>query len=229
MNLHSLLLEREAAGKPVTVGLIGAGKFGTMFLAQARLTKGLHVVGVADLNVARANSQLATAGWPAEQAAALRSATRSRRADPCHARRAGADRAPRHRGDRRGDRHPRGRHPARHQGDRARQAHRHGQRRGRRIGGPAAGAQGQGGRRGLQPRLGRSAGADLRACRLGARRGLHSGRGRQGHALRAALSPLQRPTMSGTSSTSTSTSPTASRSTRRCSTRSSTAPSRASR
>ena len=70
MNLHALLLEREAAGKPVTVGLIGAGKFGTMFLAQARLTRGLHVVGVADLNVERARQQLATAGWPAEQYAA---------------------------------------------------------------------------------------------------------------------------------------------------------------
>src|SRR3954471_8922085 len=70
MNLHSLLLEREAAGRPVTVGVIGAGKFGTMFLSQARLTRGLHVLAVADLNVARAKSQLATAGWPAEQLAA---------------------------------------------------------------------------------------------------------------------------------------------------------------
>ncbi|MBM3528581.1 MAG: flagellar biosynthesis protein FlgA [Alphaproteobacteria bacterium] len=70
MNLSTLLLQREAQGRPVTVGLIGAGKFGTMFLAQARLTRGLHVVAVADLNVARARSQLATAGWPAEQFAA---------------------------------------------------------------------------------------------------------------------------------------------------------------
>ncbi len=70
MNLHTLLLERHSAGKPVTVGLIGAGKFGTMFLSQARLTRGLHVVGVADLNVARAKSQLAAAGWPPEQYAA---------------------------------------------------------------------------------------------------------------------------------------------------------------
>src|SRR5947209_7029625 len=58
-----MLLEREAAGRPVTVGLIGAGKFGTMFLAQARLTRGMHVVGVADLDVARALQQLRTAGW----------------------------------------------------------------------------------------------------------------------------------------------------------------------
>jgi predicted homoserine dehydrogenase-like protein len=70
MNLSSLLLERESVGKPVTVGLIGAGKFGTMFLSQARLTKGLHVVAVADLNVARAKNQLGSANWPAEQYAA---------------------------------------------------------------------------------------------------------------------------------------------------------------
>jgi predicted homoserine dehydrogenase-like protein len=66
VNLHAKLLEREAAGRPVTVGLIGAGKFGTMFLAQARLTRGLHVVAVADLDVARARRQLTTAGWPAD-------------------------------------------------------------------------------------------------------------------------------------------------------------------
>src|SRR5476649_1434443 len=67
MNLHAKLLERQAAGKPVTVGVIGAGKFGTMFLSQVRLTAGMHVVGVADLNVARAKDQLKSAGWPAEQ------------------------------------------------------------------------------------------------------------------------------------------------------------------
>jgi predicted homoserine dehydrogenase-like protein len=70
VNLSARLLEREAAGRPVTVGLIGAGKFGAMFLAQARLTKGLHIVAVADLDTARAKSQLAVAGWPATQHAA---------------------------------------------------------------------------------------------------------------------------------------------------------------
>src|SRR5260370_5162085 len=59
-----MLLQREAAGRPVTVGVIGAGKFGTMFLAQARVTRGMHVVAVADLDVARASRQLGTAGWP---------------------------------------------------------------------------------------------------------------------------------------------------------------------
>ncbi|HET9175587.1 MAG TPA: flagellar biosynthesis protein FlgA, partial [Pseudolabrys sp.] len=70
MNLHTKLLERETAGRPVTVGLIGAGKFGTMFMAQARLTSGMHLVGVADLDVARARSQLKSAGWPDEAYAA---------------------------------------------------------------------------------------------------------------------------------------------------------------
>jgi predicted homoserine dehydrogenase-like protein len=70
VNLYAKLLEREAAGKPVTVGVIGAGKFGTMFLSQARLTRGLHVVGVADLDGTRAKSQLKTAGWPDAQYAA---------------------------------------------------------------------------------------------------------------------------------------------------------------
>jgi predicted homoserine dehydrogenase-like protein len=67
VNLYAKLLEREAAGRPVTVGLIGAGKFGTMFLSQARLTRGMHVVGIADLDVARAKSQLKVAGWPDAQ------------------------------------------------------------------------------------------------------------------------------------------------------------------
>src|SRR5215475_7037945 len=58
-----MLLGREAQGRPVTVGVIGAGKFGTMFLAQARSTRGLHVVGVADLDVGRARAQLRAAGW----------------------------------------------------------------------------------------------------------------------------------------------------------------------
>jgi predicted homoserine dehydrogenase-like protein len=80
VNLHTRLLEREAAGKPVTVGVVGAGKFGTMFLAQARLTKGIHVVAVADLDVGRARSQLAAAGWPqaAYGAASLADAHRTR-------------------------------------------------------------------------------------------------------------------------------------------------------
>ena len=63
MNLYAKLLEREAAGRPVTVGLIGAGKFGTMFLTQVRRTRGMHVVGVADLDVDAAREPARAAGW----------------------------------------------------------------------------------------------------------------------------------------------------------------------
>ena len=68
MNLHRLLLERQAAGKPLRVGLIGAGKFGTMFVASARTTPGLHLAAIADLDPARARDSLLRTGWPAEQA-----------------------------------------------------------------------------------------------------------------------------------------------------------------
>jgi len=67
MNLHQLLLQREAAGRPIRVGLIGAGKFGTMFLAQARRTPGLHLMGVADLAPERARTALLRTGWTAER------------------------------------------------------------------------------------------------------------------------------------------------------------------
>ncbi|SAK96891.1 SAF domain protein [Caballeronia temeraria] len=67
MNLYSLLKARNAAGRPVRVGLIGAGKFGSMVLSQARHIEGLHVVGVADLDVGKARASLARVGWSAEQ------------------------------------------------------------------------------------------------------------------------------------------------------------------
>lgn len=67
MNLYRMLTERAEANKPVRVGLIGAGKFGTMFLSQARMTRGLHVVGIADLNVAGAREACRRIGWPDEQ------------------------------------------------------------------------------------------------------------------------------------------------------------------
>ena len=61
-DLLSLLARRVAEGRPLRVGLIGAGKFGTMFLAQARRVPGLHVLGVADLAPDRARAALALVG-----------------------------------------------------------------------------------------------------------------------------------------------------------------------
>ncbi|WP_211452213.1 NAD(P)H-dependent oxidoreductase [Collimonas antrihumi] len=67
MNLYSLLRERAAAGRPVRVGLVGAGKFGSMVLAQAQHIEGMHIVGVADLNVEKAHASLARVGWAADK------------------------------------------------------------------------------------------------------------------------------------------------------------------
>jgi predicted homoserine dehydrogenase-like protein len=70
MNLSSLLAARRDAGRPVRVGLIGAGKFGSMILAQARFIDGYHVVGVADLDVDKARGSFERTGWSPEQYAA---------------------------------------------------------------------------------------------------------------------------------------------------------------
>ena len=47
MNLHAKLLERAASQRPIRIGLIGAGKFGSMYLAQVPRTPGVHLVGIA--------------------------------------------------------------------------------------------------------------------------------------------------------------------------------------
>ncbi|KQO97636.1 NAD(P)H-dependent oxidoreductase [Leifsonia sp. Leaf264] len=66
MNLHPLLQQREREGRPIRVGLIGAGRYGTMYLAQARNIPGIHVVAIADINVARAQGAFALVDWPAD-------------------------------------------------------------------------------------------------------------------------------------------------------------------
>ncbi len=63
MNLHALLKEREEQGQPIRVGLIGAGKFGSMFLSQARLIPGMQIVGIADLQIDRIRAALVKTGW----------------------------------------------------------------------------------------------------------------------------------------------------------------------
>ena len=58
MNLHRMLLERAANGNPLRIGLIGAGKFGAMYLSQIPTTPGIHLVGIADLSPPRARENL---------------------------------------------------------------------------------------------------------------------------------------------------------------------------
>jgi len=66
MNFYKLLIQREQAGNPIKVGVIGAGKFSKMFLAQARLTPGMRLIGIAELDLQRAKRACITAGWPEE-------------------------------------------------------------------------------------------------------------------------------------------------------------------
>ncbi|MGY2047651.1 NAD(P)H-dependent oxidoreductase [Methylobacterium sp. JK268] len=70
MSLHLTLRARAEAGRPVRVALIGAGKFGSMFLSQAPRTPGLHVLGIADLRPDRARAATERVGWAPEQTAA---------------------------------------------------------------------------------------------------------------------------------------------------------------
>ena len=83
MNLASLLGRRAAAGRPVRVGLIGAGKFGSMILSQAQRIDGLHVVAIADIDAGRARAALARVGWPPERYAAATLADAVKQGNTC--------------------------------------------------------------------------------------------------------------------------------------------------
>ena len=65
-----MLVARAAEGRPLKVGLIGAGKFGSMYVAQAKHTAGIHVVGIADLAPDRARVSLTRTGWAPQRFAA---------------------------------------------------------------------------------------------------------------------------------------------------------------
>jgi predicted homoserine dehydrogenase-like protein len=64
MYLYDHLLQRAAENKPVRVGLIGAGKFGSMFLSQVPTTPALSVSVIADLYPDRARAACEVVGWP---------------------------------------------------------------------------------------------------------------------------------------------------------------------
>ncbi len=72
MNLQSLLAARLEAGRPVRTGLIGAGKFGSMFLAQVPAIAGLEVALICDRDVERAKAACRTVGWDSARIAQTR-------------------------------------------------------------------------------------------------------------------------------------------------------------
>jgi len=70
MSLYTRLQQRAAEGRPIRIGLIGAGKFGSMYLAQIPRTPGVQLVAIADLSPAAARANLERVGWNPERAAA---------------------------------------------------------------------------------------------------------------------------------------------------------------
>ena len=83
MSVQDKLATRVAAGKPIRVGLIGAGKFGSMFLAQVPTIAGIEVAVIADLDPERAKAACRTVGWDAERIARTRFSDRG--IDACEA------------------------------------------------------------------------------------------------------------------------------------------------
>jgi len=79
MNLYKKLLERRE--KPLRIGVIGAGKFGAMYIAQVPRTPGVHLVGIADLSPDSARKNLERVGWAKEayEAGSLDAAIREKR------------------------------------------------------------------------------------------------------------------------------------------------------
>ena len=79
MSLIQKLKARAEQGKPVRVAVIGAGKFGSMYLSQAPRTPGIHLVCVADLSPDRVRASLARVGWQADrfEARSLQEAART--------------------------------------------------------------------------------------------------------------------------------------------------------
>ena len=68
MNLYSKLQQRR--DKPLRIGVIGAGKFGAMYIAQVPNTPGVHLAGIADLAPDNARANLERVGWNLEKSLA---------------------------------------------------------------------------------------------------------------------------------------------------------------
>lgn len=66
MNLYAKLCALEAQGRSIRIGLIGAGKFGSMFVSQCLRTPGLQLVAIADLSLANAEAAITVTGHPRE-------------------------------------------------------------------------------------------------------------------------------------------------------------------
>ena len=70
-DLPTIVRRRLDAIGPIRVGVIGAGKFGSMFLNQIPFSPHLRVVAIADLDPDRARAACRSVGWSEERIAAV--------------------------------------------------------------------------------------------------------------------------------------------------------------
>lgn len=70
--LPDLLQRRLDEAGPIRVGVIGAGKFGAMFLNQVPFSPHLRIVAIADLDPGKAQQSCKSLGWTSERIAASR-------------------------------------------------------------------------------------------------------------------------------------------------------------
>jgi len=54
IGLNEELQQRQAAGNPIRIGLIGAGQMGTDVIAETQMMKGIEIVATADIDLERA-------------------------------------------------------------------------------------------------------------------------------------------------------------------------------
>ena len=65
-NFNTHLARLEEQGRPIRVGLIGSGRFGTMIMAQVSRMKGMRISVVADLSEGNTRKAVERAGISAE-------------------------------------------------------------------------------------------------------------------------------------------------------------------
>src|SRR5499427_6811312 len=80
MSIRTKLAARVAAGSPIRVALIGAGKFGSMFLSQVPTIPGLELSAIADLDPDRAKAACRLVGWDPDRTARTRFTDQTREA-----------------------------------------------------------------------------------------------------------------------------------------------------
>ena len=73
MDFYNLLLKRQEAGKPIRVGVIGAGMYGSQFMTQAKFIPGIKLVAVSGRHTDKAVNNCVMAGWPQDQLAVVKS------------------------------------------------------------------------------------------------------------------------------------------------------------